>query len=145
MLSIKSIFFYPGIILSAGWTLLNFAKVAHYVSILKNEFPACAASNQNRVLIFMATILVLMLVKGRTETASRSIFYKILPEAKFPLGSEGRDQKAEMLGERVFKLLANIFCVASLIYIMRQDDCDFMDVRVGGKTPRALFYVNYPC
>ena len=145
MLSIKSIFFYPGIILSTGWTLLNFAKVAHYVGNLKNEFPSCAASNPNRVLIFIATILVLMIVKGPTESASRSVFNKSLPERKFPQGSEGRKQKAEMLGERVFKLIANVFCVASLVYIMRRDDCDFMDVRVGGKAPRALFYVNYPC
>jgi len=79
LLSIKSIFFYPGIILSTGWTLLNFAKVARYVSILKNEFPTCAASNESRVLIFIATILVLMLVKGRTETASRNLFNKTLP------------------------------------------------------------------
>lgn len=115
------------------------------MSILKNEFPTCAASNENRVLIFIATFLVLMLVKRRTETASQNLFNKTLPEGKFPVDSEGRRQKAEMLGERVFKLLANTFCVVSLIYIMRRDDCDFMDVRVGGRTPRALFYANYPC
>lgn len=145
LLSIKSIFFYPGIILCTGWTLLNFAKVAHYVENLKNEFPACTASNPNRVLIFISTILVLMLVKAPTESASRNLFNRSLPEAKFPHGSDGRKQKAEMLGERIFKLIANIFCVASLVYIMRRDDCDFMDVRVGGRSPRALFFVNYPC
>ena len=50
-----------------------------------------------------------------------------------------------MLGERIFKLIVNLFCVISLFYVMRRDDCDFMDVRIGGKSSRALYYVNYPC
>ena len=50
-----------------------------------------------------------------------------------------------MLGERVFKLIVSLFCVGSLFKIMLQEDCDFMDVRIGGKTSRALFYHNYPC
>jgi hypothetical protein len=37
-----------------------------------------------------------------------------------------------MLGERIFKLLINAFCVGSLFKIMMQTDCDFMDIRIGG-------------
>lgn len=50
-----------------------------------------------------------------------------------------------MLGERVFKLLVNLFCVVTLFWIMRRDDCDFMDIRVGGSVSRALYFTNYPC
>ena len=145
LMSMKGIFFYPGIVLSAGWTLLNFAKVAQYVNQLKMEFPVCTATNSNQTIIFLATIAALMLLKSPTEYVSRRFFDLIIPEGKFPTGTEGRVQKVEMLGERIFKLVANLFCVFSLVYIMRRDDCDFMDVRVGGKSPRALFFVNYPC
>lgn len=37
-----------------------------------------------------------------------------------------------MLGERVFRLFVNIGCVTFLLKVMHQDDCDFMDVRIGG-------------
>jgi ceramide synthetase len=50
-----------------------------------------------------------------------------------------------MLGERVFKLIISLFCISSLYKIMLQDDCDFLDVRVGGRISRALYYNNYPC
>ena len=31
MLSNKSIFFYPGIVLSAGWTFMNIVKIVNYI------------------------------------------------------------------------------------------------------------------
>jgi hypothetical protein len=31
MLSNKSIFFYPGIVLSAGWTIMNIVKIIKYI------------------------------------------------------------------------------------------------------------------
>jgi hypothetical protein len=37
----KSIFFYPGIVLTLGWTLMNFAKLFGYVNDIKTEFPQC--------------------------------------------------------------------------------------------------------
>lgn len=70
---------------------------------------------------------------------------KVIPENKFPLGSEGRQQKADMLGERIFKLIHNIFCVVSLFYIMKRPDCEFHDVRILGNQEHALFFHNYPC
>lgn len=51
----------------------------------------------------------------------------------------------EMLGERIFRVIVNIFCVVTLVAIMRRDDCDFMDVRVGGKTEHPYFFKNFPC
>jgi hypothetical protein len=50
-----------------------------------------------------------------------------------------------MLGERVFRLFVNIGCVAFLLKVMHQDDCDFMDVRIGGSSQRALFFADFPC
>ncbi len=50
-----------------------------------------------------------------------------------------------MLGERIYKLMINLFCVLSIFLIMRREDCDFMDIRVGGRTERPLYFKNYPC
>jgi uncharacterized membrane protein YqhA len=65
---------------------------------------------------------------------SSAFFLSCLPEKKFPKESSLRKSKSEMLGERVFKLIINIFCVAFLAVVMSREDCDFMDVRVGGRT-----------
>ena len=56
-----------------------------------------------------------------------------------------RKSKVHMLGERIFRLIVNVFCVVFLIWVMRQDDCDFMDVRVGGRESRPLYFKNFPC
>jgi hypothetical protein len=32
-----------------------------------------------------------------------------------------------------------------LYKIMLGDDCDFLDVRVGGKTEHPLYFYNHPC
>lgn len=145
MLSFKTMFLYPGIILSAGWTLLNIVRIIGYVDQLKNERPECTASNPNREIIFSLTMLILFLLKERIEMRSVQFFQKYLPEGKFPIGSDARASKANMLGERIFKLLVSLFCISSLYKIMLQEDCDFLDVRVGGRISKALYFVNYPC
>jgi ceramide synthetase len=75
---------------------------------------------------------------------SSQLFNEYLP-AKFTIGSLARTQKAEMLGERVFRVVVNIFCVISLYLIMRRDDCNFLDKRIGGSVERTFFFSNYPC
>lgn len=50
-----------------------------------------------------------------------------------------------MLGERIYKLIINVFSVVMLFKIMLQEDCEFMDIRIGGNQERPLFYKNYPC
>ena len=55
-----------------------------------------------------------------------------MPTGRFPIGSELRQQKANLLGERFFKILINFFNVVLLFRIMSQADCDFLDVRMGG-------------
>ena len=127
-------FLYPGIFLSAGWTILNIVKIMGYVDQLKLEKPECTQPNPNRLLMFALTIIILFLMKDKIELASAKGFdaSPIVPYKKFPQESEARKSKSHMLGERVFKLIINVFCVGSLLKIMMQPDCDFMDIRVGG-------------
>jgi hypothetical protein len=131
-MSMKTIFFYPGIVFALMWTLLSCYRTANYIWYLKAEYPECTQTNDNYALIFFSTILVLYFLKAPIEQTSTKFFMKVIPERKFPLGSEGRQQKADMLGERIFKLIHNLFCVASLFYIMKRPDCDFHDVRILG-------------
>jgi hypothetical protein len=133
-INFKLMFLYPGIILSSGWTIINIVKIMGYVDQLKLEKPECTQPNPDRHLMFALTIAILFLLKDRIELTSAKFFdaSPIVPYKKFPQGSETRKSKAHMLGERVFKLIVNVFCVGSLLKIMMQPDCDFMDSRVGG-------------
>ena len=133
-INFKLMFLYPGIILSSGWTILNIVKIIGYVDQLKFEKPECTQPNPDKHLMLALTILILFLLKDRIELKSAEFFHAspIVPFKKFAQESEARKAKAHMLGERVFKLIVNVFCVGSLLKIMMQPDCDFMDIRVGG-------------
>ena len=86
-----------------------------------------------------------MIVKTPMESTAFEIFMRILPQKKFPLDSEGRRAKAEMLGERIFRLVINVTCSALLYKILLQEDCDFLHSYLGGTVDVPLYYKNYPC
>jgi hypothetical protein len=86
----KTLFFFPGIVLSAGWTVLNIIKIISYIDAQKSEYPECTQSNPNRLAIFIPTIIALMIVKNPIETCSIDIFMRVLNTEKFPEGSELR-------------------------------------------------------
>lgn len=145
LINIKTIFFYPGIIMSVGWIVLNIIQMSHHIEQLKNENPECTTSNPNKWVISISTIVGLLIFKSPIETYSTKLFIEYLPTANFPIGSKVRETRAIMLGERIVRLIVNSFCVAMLVIIMSREDCDFMDVRVGGRESRPLYYANYPC
>ena len=75
-------------------------------------------SNPNRFAIFVPTILALIIVKRPIENTAYEVFQRIIPTKKFPLGSELRKDKSVMLGDRIFKLVINVTCVALLYKIL---------------------------
>ena len=119
--------------------------MSHHIEQLKNENPECTTSNPNKWVISISTIIGLLIFKSQIETYSTKLFIEYLPTANFPIGSKVRETRAVMLGERIVRLIVNSFCVAMLVIIMSREDCDFMDVRVGGRESRPLYYANYPC
>jgi hypothetical protein len=141
----KNLIFYPVMVASICWCLLSLFKMKNFIDFLKIEYPQCTMTNENRNVIFFTTMIVLSLVQHPLETFGKSFFKNIIPEKKFPLGSLERDAKAQMLGERVFKITMNIFCVTSLYHIMLREDCDFLDTRIGGRSERPLYFFNHPC
>ena len=50
-----------------------------------------------------------------------------------------------MLGERCFRFINYFGCSVVLYKIMSGDDCDFLDVRIGGRSEHPFYYSNYPC
>ena len=61
------------------------------------------------------------------------------------MGSDLRESKSKMLGERIFKISVNLVFLGCLYKIMLGDDCTFFDVRLGGKTSHPLYFYNHPC
>jgi hypothetical protein len=75
-------------------------------------------SNPNRWAIALPTILACIITKRPIENTATEIFNKIIPTNKFPLDSDLRKSKVEMLGERIFRLVINVTCVALLYKIL---------------------------
>jgi hypothetical protein len=90
-------------------------------------------------------MIILAIVKPPIEDSSKNFFNKIIPDKKFPLGSEMRVAKSQMMGERAFKIIINVFCSSVLYKILVGDDCTFLDERIGGRTEHPLYFFNHPC
>lgn len=83
---------------------------------------------------------MLIIVKSPLESFSTEIFQRVLPTKKFPIDSEIRSSKAQMLGERIFKLVINVTVVALLYKILLQEDCYFLHTYLGGNVDEPLYY-----
>jgi hypothetical protein len=112
---------------------------------MRQESPQCTQENPNLMLLVITTIVTFSIVQRPIEKASMNFFMRIIPESRFPLGSSLRESKSQMLGERVFKFIINVLCVSSLYYILLGEDCNFLDVRLGGNMLRPLYFLNHPC
>jgi ceramide synthetase len=50
-----------------------------------------------------------------------------------------------LLGERIVRVTVSSIYLSVLYKIMLQDDCEFLDVRAGGRVDHPLYFHNYPC
>lgn len=144
-MDVKNFFFYPLIAASLCWAFISILKVQEHQDFLKMEYPECTLKNENRELVFFVTMIVLAIGKHPLENSSKNLFIKIITEKRFPLNSEARRSKAQMMGERVFKVTVNIMFLGVLYKIMSGEDCDFFDTRVGGRMDHPLYFNNHPC
>ncbi len=90
-------------------------------------------------------MIILAIGKNPLENSSRNYFMRVITEKRFPLNSELRRSKAQMMGERVFKITVNLLFLVILFKIMSGDDCEFFDVRIGGRVEHPLYFANHPC
>lgn len=84
----KNFIFYPVMVASICWCLLSLFKMKNFIDFLKVEYPECTMTNENRNFIFFITIFVLGLAQHPIEEAGKAFFKRIIPEKKFPIGSE---------------------------------------------------------
>ena len=141
----KNLVFYPVIVLSLSWAIHILLQLNNYVHVLRQEHPECTQSNPNFWTITIATTVMLSLTRRPIEKWGKRFFDSFINEKKFPLGSNLREGKVNMLGERTFRIgICFVYC-AVLYKILLQEDCDFLDVRIGGRTAEPLFFNNYPC
>ena len=136
---------YPGIVASVCWVAYNILALIDISKQMMTHFPQCMEPNPNTLAIACPTVLMLLLVKRPIERYSYEIFLSIVPEKKFPLESDSRRQKAEMLGERTFRFIIYVGSVCLLYKILLQEDCYFLSTYIGGTTENPVYYPNYPC
>lgn len=141
----RGIMFYPAIFGAAIWTILNILKIYDFTMSLKETYPDCTTSNPNRIKIFCGTIFGLICTQIPIERFFKGLFMRVLRTDKFPLGSDLRESKSKMLGERVFRFINYSFCTTFLLVTLRSEGCDFLDWRIGGSNDRPLYYKSYPC
>ena len=141
----RGMLFYPGIFVATEWTILNILKIYDFTMDLKDKHPECTTSNPNRLKIFLGTIIGLLLTQIPIERFFKDLFVRVLRTDKFPLGSDIRQSKSKMLGERVFRLINYSFCTSFLLFTLRGEDCNFLDWRIGGNNDAPHYYSDYPC
>jgi hypothetical protein len=66
-----------------------------------------------------------------------------LPHQSFPVGSKLRHSKAEMLAERVYKLIIHTATTIATFTILKNSS--FLHKNLLGDQDPPLFFANYPC
>lgn len=123
--------------------MYSLSQAFPYAAKLHADFPQCTGSNPNRNWLFFGTMAVLMAIQRPIEVTFKNLFSKVLQEDKFPLGSDLRRDKAQMLGERIFKLTVTLGYTVALYWILW--DSPYLDVRLGGSIERPLYFWEHPC
>ena len=74
---------------------------------------------------------------------ARALFLRILPEKKFPFGSKVREDKAEMIAERMYKLFVYTISSIGILFVLKKGG--FLHVLLLGDQEDPQYYPNYPC
>ena len=74
---------------------------------------------------------------------AKSLFFKTLPQEKFPYGTKARDLKAQMIAERVFRCL--VYCTTSIAIFWSLKRSNFLHRHLTGTEDYPDFFQNYPC
>ncbi len=111
-MELKDILFYTLALVATPWTVKQGYNLVHYSNALREEAPECYQSNPYFLQLFFGTCAILTVVMIPVQAVARSLFYGLLPADKFPVGSKARLVKAEIIAERVFRLL--VYCTTSI-------------------------------
>ena len=110
---------------------------------LNKESPECFSTNPNKLQIVLGTIMAIAILHPTILKTSFSLYMKKLPLDKFPKDSQGRSDKAQMLSERVYKLVIYSITTAILYWILKESSS--LHVSLGGTDASPKYFENFPC
>ncbi|CDW85563.1 lag1 longevity assurance [Stylonychia lemnae] len=141
-MSINAYLFYPLALYAFSQTMYQLYMLPNYVEYLKNESPGCYYTNPNKLSLFVGVLFIQICIQFPVMSITRSIFMKILPD-KFPVGSKIREEKAEVIGERMYKLFIYSIATIGQFFILKQSK--FLHVLLWGDQWDPEYFPNYPC
>ncbi|CDW81302.1 lag1 longevity assurance [Stylonychia lemnae] len=143
-MSSKNYLFYPLILTTTTWTINHGLNLSSYNKYLKTLYPECMESNENRNVIVMMSFLILLIIQHPVEEAARQAFFNyLLPAKKFPKNSIERAEKAQMLSERVHKLIVYTTTTCLLYGILWNSP--YLSKYLLGSSEDPQLFMNYPC
>jgi hypothetical protein len=109
-----------------------------YAQALSQTYPECYKPNPYLKELFFGTHVLLLILMIPTQHLAKSIFLRVLPVEKFPVGSKTRLIKAEIMSERMFRfILYSVFSLANF-WILKQSN--FLDkLLLGSEVEPAYF------
>ena len=114
-----------------------------WVEALRLEAPSCVFENPNKITLIMGTILIQILIQFPVQKLSYDFFMLYLPAKKFPVGSKLRHSKAEMIAERVYKLIMHTVTTVALFAILKNSR--YLPKYLLGDYQDPQYWENYPC
>eukprot|EP00347_Sterkiella_histriomuscorum_P000381 403376081 len=118
-------------------------QIFGYADQIKKEAPECTQTNPYFAQLFLGTIALLIIVMIPVQAVAKSLFMKALPVGKFPIGTKGRDLKAQVIAERVFRFF--VYCSTTLALFWSCKQSNFLHKYLLGSETDPQFFINYPC
>lgn len=142
-MSLQTYLFYP---LLAVFTLLAIYKIIQLkelVDYLKQESPDCNKTNPYFWELVGGTFVLLMCIQFPVQLITKAMFLKILPAAKFPFYSKLREEKAEMVAERMYKIFVYTISSVGILFVLKKGG--YLHILLLGDQEDPQYYTTYPC
>ncbi|CDW74039.1 asc1-like protein [Stylonychia lemnae] len=142
-MEIKDYLFYFLALVAFPISIYQGVKLREYVNYIKDEKPDCTHTNPQFLQLFFGTWVVIINFMIPVQFVAKSLFLKVLPQKKFPIGSSTRDTKAQIIAERVFRFF--VYCGTSLALFWNLKQSNFMHKGLMGSEENPQYFTNYPC
>ena len=105
---------------AVAWALYEGSNLPGYIRTLQKDYPQCYKSNENRVMLFIITWIILTVTMIPVQAWFKGYFEKIVSKKKFPEGSKQRRVKTETLAERAYRLFIYLTFTVTGYLIMKE-------------------------
>ena len=101
------------------------------------------APNPNMMTLIIGTIFIQICLQIPVQRVSLQLFMISLPQKNFPIGSKIRKEKAEMLAERVYKLIIHTATTGANFFILKNST--FLKRNLLGDHDEVFLFKDFPC